>query len=72
MPAPLGGEGDAAAFAGIEVVVTIIEDMREGEAVRGTEIIIDSTTPSFFHFILAIITFLLIILKAVSCFAAPI
>ena len=45
--------------------------MREGEAVRGTEIIIDSATPSFFHFILATITFLLIILKAVSCCAAP-
>lgn len=48
MSAPLGREGDAAALAGIEVVVAVIEDMREGEAVRGTKIIIDSATPSFF------------------------
>lgn len=48
MPAPLGREGDAAALAGIEVIVAVIEDVREGEAVRGTEIIIDSATPSFF------------------------
>lgn len=46
--APLGGEGNAAALAGIEVVITVIENVREGEAVRGTEIIIDSATPSFF------------------------
>lgn len=48
MSAPLGGEGDAAALAGIEVIVAVIENVREGEAVRGTEIIIDSATPSFF------------------------
>ena len=71
MSAPLGREGNAAALAGIEVVIAVIEDVREGEAVRGTEIIIDSATPSFFHFILATITFLIIILKAVSCCAAP-
>ncbi len=64
MPAPLGGEGNAAAFAGIEVVVTIIEDMREGEAVRGTEIIHNSFIPC--------IAIVFLIMSLVGCYAPPI
>lgn len=45
MSAPLGGEGDTAALAGIEVIVAVIEDVREGEAVRGTEVLHDGFVP---------------------------